>query len=268
MIPNPSASEVAELVGVARGDTDAPLGVGFLIPFVSREAVEAAAGLVEVVEFFFGDPDADLVGLVKRGGAVAGWQVGSAREARAAVDAGCDYVVAQGIEAGGHVRGTQPLEHVLLEVLSVVEVPVVAAGGIGSADRVAGILAQGASAVRVGTRFVAATESNAHPRYVELLIAATDDDTVVTQAFGVGWPDAPHRVLCSAIDAAEQLPCDAVVATVGERRLPPFAPVPPTVDAHGTIEAMALYAGLSVSDVVKRQPAAEIVSELTATLGS
>ena len=90
----------------------------------------------------------------------------------------------------------------------------------------------------------------------------------MTEAFGVGWPDAPHRVLRSAIDAAEQLPSDAVVATVGERRLPRFAPVPPTVEAHGTIEAMALYAGLSVSDVPKRQPAAEIVSELTATLVS
>src|SRR4051812_6152369 len=83
------------------------------------------------------------------GGAVAGWQVGSFGEAQAAVRAGCDYVVAQGIEAGGNVRGTQPLEQVLLEVLSAVEVPVVAAGGIGSADRVSGVLALGASAVRV-----------------------------------------------------------------------------------------------------------------------
>jgi nitronate monooxygenase len=268
MIPNPSAADVAGLVGVARGVSSAPLGVGFLMPFVSREAVVAAAGLVEVVEFFFGDPDSDLVGCVKRGGAVAGWQVGSVGEAQAAVRAGCDYVVAQGIEAGGHVRGTQPLEQVLLEVLSAVEVPVVAAGGIGSAERVSGVLALGASAVRVGTRFVAATESHAHPRYVELLVAASGEDTMVTEAFGVGWPNAPHRVLRSAVDAAEQLPSDALVATVGERRLPVFAPVPPTVEAEGTIDAMALYAGLSVSDVFERQPAAEIVSELTAKLAS
>jgi NAD(P)H-dependent flavin oxidoreductase YrpB (nitropropane dioxygenase family) len=268
MIPNPSASEVAGLVGVARGVSDAPLGVGFLMPFVSREAVVAAAGLVEVVEFFFGGPDSDLVGCAKRGGAVVGWQVGSVGEARAAVVAGCDYVVAQGVEAGGHVRGTQPLEQVLLEVLSAVEVPVVAAGGIGSADRVSDVLALGASAVRVGTRFVAATESDAHPRYVELLVAAGREDTMVTEAFGVGWPNAPHRVLRSAIDAAQQFPSDGVVATVGDRRLPPFAPVPPIIEAQGAIDAMALYAGLSVSNVVERQPAAEIVAELTATLAS
>ena len=72
---------------------------------------------------------------------------------------------------------------------------------------------------------------------------------MVTEVFNVGWPNAPHRVLRSAVDAAEQLPSDALVATVGERRLPVFAPVPPTVEAEGTIDAMALYAGLSASDV-------------------
>ena len=63
------------------------------------------------------------------GAALAGWQVGSVEEARRAVDAGCDLIVVQGLEAGGHVRGTVALLP-LLAVLDVVSVPVVAAGGI------------------------------------------------------------------------------------------------------------------------------------------
>ena len=74
-------------------------------------------------------------------------------------------------------------------------------------------------------------------------------------------------MLRSALDAAVQLPSDGVVATIGDRRLPVFAPVPPTVEAHGAIEAMALYAGRSVSDEWSDSPP-EIVAELTATLAS
>jgi nitronate monooxygenase len=262
MIPNPTTpDEVELLVSQARGLTTAPIGVGFLIPFVSREAVDAAGRQADVVEFFYGEPDRELVARASRRGAVVGWQVGAASEAHQAVDCGCRYVVAQGTEAGGHVRGSQPLDAVVAETLGAVNVPVVAAGGIGSAGRAAQLLAAGASAVRVGTRFVAADEADAHPRYVEALIAAGADDTVLTDAFGVGWPDAPHRVLRSALTAARAFTGD-VVAKVGERSLPPFAPVPPTSAAHGAVEAMPLYAGHSVDDLHRRMPAAEIVAEL------
>jgi NAD(P)H-dependent flavin oxidoreductase YrpB (nitropropane dioxygenase family) len=235
------------------------------VPFVDREAVEAAAAQADVVEFFYGDPDAELIRLAKRHGAVAGWQVGSAHEAEAAIEAGCDYVAAQGVEAGGHVRGTQSLDDVLEATLRVVTAAVVAAGGIGSPDRVAQLLSNGASAVRIGTRFVAATESNAHLEYIDMLIQARAADTTLTEAFGVGWPNAPHRVLRSAIDAATSFDRD-VVAVIGERQLPPFAPVPPTRQAEGAILAMALYAGFSVDHVTHRQPAAEIINELTSSL--
>ncbi|MGH2799044.1 MAG: nitronate monooxygenase [Thermoleophilaceae bacterium] len=67
-----------------------------------------------------------------RAGALAAWQVGSAEEATAAVRAGCDFIVVQGREAGGHLRGTAPLLSLLEQVRGEVDVPVVAAGGIGS----------------------------------------------------------------------------------------------------------------------------------------
>jgi nitronate monooxygenase len=265
MIPNPSSAEVEVLVAAARGLTRGPIGVGFLIPFVVREAVGVAGRVAEVVEFFFGHPDAQLIGLAKRGGAVVGWQCGSSTEAAAAVAAGCDFVVAQGIEAGGHVRGQQVLDAVLAETLAAVHVPVVAAGGIGSTERVAELLVSGASAVRVGTRFVAAHESNAHPAYVQALIGATAEETLLTETFALGWPNAPHRVLRSAVDAACAFD-GRVVARVGEREIPPLASAPPTVETNGDIAAMALYAGTSVAHVLRPQAAPEIVAELTAAL--
>ncbi|MBV8561139.1 MAG: nitronate monooxygenase, partial [Acidimicrobiia bacterium] len=134
-----------------------PVGVNFLIPFVEQDAVEAAASGARLVEFFYGDPEQKLVDLVHGGGALAAWQVGDAEEARAARDAGCDVIVAQGVEAGGHVRGTIGLLPVLDGVLNAVgdTTVVVAAGGIGTAHAVKAVLAAGAHAARVGTRFVA-----------------------------------------------------------------------------------------------------------------
>src|SRR3954454_25087613 len=69
MIPNPSsASEVEQLVGAARALTKRPLGVGFLVPFVSEDAVDAASQTADVIEFFYGEPDAALIRLAHAGG--------------------------------------------------------------------------------------------------------------------------------------------------------------------------------------------------------
>jgi nitronate monooxygenase len=136
-------------------------------------------------------------------------------------------------------------------VRDVVDVPLIAAGGIGTGRAMAAALTAGADAVRVGTRFVAATESIAHPAYVEALIAARAEDTVITTAFGDGWPDAPHRVLKSCLDAGIALGSAQIWRTDW-----------PTAESVGPIEARALYAGQSVGAVRSRQPAAEIVAEL------
>lgn len=262
MIP---AADLAAMLDDLASATSAPLCVNFLMPFVDREAVEAAASRVKVVEFFYGDPAGDLVELVHRGGALAAWQVGSANEALAAVDAGCDFIVVQGSEAGGHVRGTVGLFPPLARVLDSVQVPVVAAGGIGDARTMAASLAAGAAAVRVGTRFVAAAESAAHPAYRDALVAASGNDTILTETFGDMWPNAPHRVLRSCIDAA--LALDAEVAGQTNHGaesvpVPRFSPEPPSVATTGHIKAMALYAGESAGCVTKVEPAADIVRSL------
>lgn len=256
---------LASILDAVRAGTAGVFGVNFLMPFLDRSGVEVAASKVRVVEFFYGDPDASLVDLAHGGGALAGWQIGSRDEARRAVDAGCDFVVAQGVEAGGHVRGTLGLLPLLSEVLEAVDVPVVAAGGIGSGRAMAAALAAGADAVRVGTRFIAAAEAEYHQTYVDKVIAAWGEDTVLTEAFSVMWPDAPHRVLRSCIVAAEAFPGDVVgEMTVGEEKMPipRLSPPAPTRETTGAVEAMALYAGQSVGSVTSLQPSATIVREL------
>jgi nitronate monooxygenase len=218
---------------------------------------------------FYGWPDAEVVDAIHRGGAHAGWQVGSLDEARAAAACGCDVIVAQGVEAGGHVRGTASLWELLPDVRALVDVPVVAAGGIGDAAAVRRAMQAGADAVRVGTRFVAAVEADAHPYYVQALVAADADDTTVTTCFREGWPDAPHRVLRSCIDAAERFAGDVVahMRTLDMSfDVPRFGSAPPSRSATGAVEAMALYAGRSVGHVHGAQQAAQIVLELAAGL--
>ena len=241
------------------------VGVNFLMPFLDPACLAVAARRARVVEFFYGEPDAKLVEQAREFGALVGWQVGSVAEAAAAERAGCSFLVVQGTEAGGHVRGETSLLPLLAQVLDAVAVPVVAAGGIATARGLAAVLACGAGAARIGTRFVTATESRAHPAYVEALLAASAADTCLTEAFSEGWPDAPHRVLRSAIARAEALAEDVV----GEEHLagevipiPRFSVIPPTLDTTGHVDAMALYAGESVSNVTSVQPAAAIVAEL------
>jgi len=263
MVPAPVLAEQLDRLGAR---TPGAFGVSFLMPFLDRDAVEVASTRARVVEFFYAEPDATLVDIVHARGALACWQVGSVEEAVTATGAGCDFVIAQGTEAGGHVRGRVGLLPLLSAVLDAVGVPVVAAGGIGTARSMAAALAAGADAVRVGTRFVAAVESNAHPDYVAALVDAGAADTVLTERFSVMWPDAPHRVLRSAVAAAEAC-VDEVVGEMeigGVRRpLPRFAVPCPTRGTTGTIAAMALYAGESVGAVRGITPAADIVHELS-----
>jgi NAD(P)H-dependent flavin oxidoreductase YrpB (nitropropane dioxygenase family) len=253
-----------------RSLTTKPIGTNFLIPIVDRECLKVAGRSARVVDFFWGDPDQELVSIAHTGGAVVSWQVGSVDEARAAEKAGCDFIIAQGIEAGGHIRGKLGLLPLLTQVLDAVRIPVLAAGGIGNARTLTAALAAGAAGARCGTRFVAAQESGAHPVYVDALIRAGAEDAVRTNLYEVGCPLCPstHGMLRSAIEAAQSLEGDvAGEMRMGDQTVPvrKFQGVPTPIKAmSGHVEAMCCYAGQSVGDVRAVQPAADIVRELTA----
>ena len=235
------------------------------------------AGL-KVVSFFMGDPT-DYVKRVHDAGGVVLHTVGTAEEARRAVASGVDVIVAQGWEAGGHVWGTvATLPLVPAVVDAVTPVPVIAAGGISDARGVAAVLALGAQAAWLGTRFLLATEMPIHQDYRNALIAAAETDPQwYPNLYDVGWPDSPHRALrnstAKAWEAAGRPP-DAQRPGIGDviahfasgEEIVRYEPAPPMAGTTGDIEALSMWAGQSVGLARQTQSAADIVKELTSRL--
>ncbi|MGH2392337.1 MAG: NAD(P)H-dependent flavin oxidoreductase [Candidatus Limnocylindria bacterium] len=275
-----SAAGIERELLAARERTERPIAVNLLLPFARRNWFEAAAGADAVVTFW-GAPKRRTPGI---------WvhQCGSVGEARAAHRAGADAVIVQGVEAGGHVRGTVPA----LELLQLVRrqlppgYPLLLAGGIADGGDTRRALDAGAVAAVAGTRFLLSEESRAHPRYKQRLVDA--DQTVLTELFGAGWP-APHRVVPNAATerwlagdprgpalnrALNRLLAPGsryIPAAVQERiaraqrpgsRL--LSPVAVTEGAPDTLlDAGALYAGDTVRRIDEVRPPAELVSALT-----
>lgn len=272
--PVPLADEVA----AARRLTRRPVAVNLLLPFV-RAADWEAAETADVVVTFWGTPR-------RRTSRFWIHQCGSVEEAVAARTAGADAVIAQGVEAGGHVRGDVSAAELLERVRSALPgVPVLSAGGIVTSDDVRERLDAGASAAVSGTRFLMSTESGAHPEYKHRLVRA--NETLLTELFGAGWP-APHRVIPN--DATRRwLRVDARgpgwLRTANRVTAPLLSRVPPTVQARlarnqkagmpllgpaaatagqdNLIEAGPLYAGESVARIDGIRPASELVRGLT-----
>jgi nitronate monooxygenase len=269
-----SPGEIDEMLAGMAAQTTGVLAANFLTDDIDREAVEAAAARARIVDFFWADPDPALIDIAHRNGALASWQVGSVREARAAADAGCDVIAVQGSEAGGHVRGQVSLPLLLEPVIGELDLPILAAGGIGDGSAFAWVLEQGAAGARVGTRFIATDESGAHPAYKQAVVDAGADSTEITGAFSICplCATVPRaRVVRSCIDALRDLPGDMVgEATVGRERisLPKGHGLPPGTAVTGHVEAMPLYAGESAAAVSAVEPVATVIQSWCAAAGA
>lgn len=252
---------------------DAPFGGNFALAFPPL-ALEAAlrAGL-PVVTFSWGDPSPWLA-LCRDHGASVGVQVANAEGARRAVGLGVDFLVAQGVEAGGHVQSTTSLWDLLPQVVGL-GLPVVGAGGLVDGADVRRVLDEGALGAMLGTRFVATQESRAHARYKAALVAG--QQTALTVAFDGGWPLAPHRVLRNTtLEAWEAWGCLPAGARPGEGETLGHAPGGPILrydDAApregftGEIEAMCLYAGTGVGRIDDLPSAGDLVRRLALESG-
>lgn len=271
----PIATEIA----AARRLTGRPIAVNLLVPFVRPGDAEAAAA-ADVVVTFWGDP---------RRLAATTWihQCGSVAEAKAAAAGGADAVIAQGVEAGGHVRGGTPMLELLERVRAAVNIPVLAAGGIVDAGHVQAALDAGAVAAVAGTRFLLSDESRAHPGYKQRCLDSAE--TVLTELFGLGWPDAPHRVIPNAATRrwlrgdprgpgwirtanrfaaplAARIPAAVQARAIKTQRpsQPFLGPQPPTDDGPvNLLDSGPLYAGVNVGHITDVRPAAELVKALT-----
>jgi nitronate monooxygenase len=267
MTPEEQRASIAEVQAM----TDRPFGVNLIIDEPQGERIEVAlAAGVRIISFFWGDP-APYLDAVHRAGAIATLTTGSAAEARAAAENGVDVIVAQGWEAGGHVWGdVSTLALVPAVVDAVGETPVIAAGGIADGRGLAAVLALGAGAAWMGTRFVASAEAPAHPAWVAKLLQSAETDTFHSSLFDIGWPDAPHRVLRNrTIDAwieagrppSGQRPGEGeVLATRPDgSEILRYQSVSARNSATGAIEELSLWAGQSVGLVHDVLPAAEII---------
>jgi nitronate monooxygenase len=258
-----------------RALTSRPFGVNLVLEFPQEERLAVCLDeRVPVISFFWRDPSS-LVPLAKAGGAIVMHTVGSAADAKQAIGCGVDIVIAQGWEAGGHVRGTvatMPLIPAVVDAVS--PAPVVAAGGIADGRGLAAALALGASGAWIGTRFLASHEAAIHSRYRERLLQANENDTVYLENFfDIRWPNAPHRTLrnktIQAWEAAGRPPIGKrpgegeVIGT--SRSIGPivrYQSYTPGADDDGDIDAMALWAGQSVGLLSTVQSAAEIVCQI------
>jgi nitronate monooxygenase len=262
------------LLRETRGLTSRPFGVNLVLAWDPQErlAIALEEG-VRIVSFFWGDP-APYVRLVHDAGALVFHTVGSADEARRAVDSGVDVVVAQGWEAGGHVWGQVGTLALVPQVVdAVTPVPVIAAGGIADGRGLAAALALGAAGAWIGTRFLLAEEAATHPVYQERLINASETSTVYGTLFDGGWPNAPLRALrnttvmaweAAGRPAPGHRPGEGETIAHNElgQPVPRYDSTAPVVGASGDIEAMCLYAGQGVGLARRVQPAAAIVEEI------
>ena len=186
--------------GLARAATSKPWGIGFLTWAISAHTIEAAVEWSPAaIMLSFGDPT-PFADAIRGAGIPLMVQVTTLDEARRALDAGANVVVAQGSEAGGHCGGRSTLPFVPAVVDIAGATPVLAAGGIADGRGLAAALMLGAAGAMIGTRFEATTEAILDPEEAKAITAAAASDTVrgrvLDIATNAGWPaQYPARTL-------------------------------------------------------------------------
>lgn len=276
--------------GIASVRKQAPgraVAVNLLMPFVrKRHIATCIAERIDVAVLFYGG-SAALVTALHEAGIFVMVQVGTVQEAAAALAWGVDGLIAQGIEAGGHLLGREPALAFLARVLPIAgNRPVMLAGGIANADDTRAAIAAGATAVVAGTRFLLTHESDAHPLYQQRVLAA--DATLETSLFGFGWParqrvvaNAATRRWCRPDGSVRPLPAllnrasapisplvnDALIAWLPRLQrtwLPMLAPAPPLFGLPATVvNSTPLYAGesaLRMSTILTAKAAVDLLA--------
>jgi len=272
--------ETRTAIEAIRERTEGPFAVNLVLDDDAREypigehldvCLDAGAPLVS---FSFGDP-APYVDRVHEAEAEVLATAGSASEARSAVDAGVDAIVAQGWEAGGHLQSEVATTALVPAVADATpeEVPVIAAGGLSDGRGLAAALALGADGGWFGTRFVATDEADAHDEYQRAVVDGDATETVRGTPFPKGWPDQPHRTLESAATerwiAAGRPPLSEredsgqeVAETPAGDSLERYVDLPPISGVEGRVGELPHYAGQSVGGVDAVHSATTVVEAL------
>jgi NAD(P)H-dependent flavin oxidoreductase YrpB (nitropropane dioxygenase family) len=270
-------SDLRERIRHLRALTDKPFGVNVILATVQPGYVETCLEeRVPLLVLFWGDARPYVADAHRRGVKVF-LQVGSVEEAVRAAEAGVDGVIAQGMEAGGHVKSTTALSTLLPAVVEALpRVPVLASGGVATGRGLVAALSLGAQGVSLGTRFLCSEECLAIADYKARVVESTAEDTIYTTLFDIGWV-APHRVLrnkavteweAAGRPPSGQRPGEGDIvgtesrdgSTIEMRRY--AARSYPLREFKGDVDYCVLYAGESCSLIHEVKPAGQIVRDL------
>lgn len=261
------SSESVELLAreaaIARGTEQVRFGIGMHTwaiekrPELLRAAIDVAPFLISLS---FGSP-APYVELLHQHDILITTQVNSRAEAIQAEQAGVDFIVAQGMEAGGHITGQVGTLPLLQTVLETVQIPVIAAGGIASSRGVAAALTAGAEGVWIGTCLLASPECENTEQARMRIVQAQETDTIVTRAFdvaqGFSWPSHyPGRALRNRFTDQWDAHIDALPqATEARQQLAAAV-------ASKNYDLAYIYAGEAVGLVTQQRFAGEVIQNL------
>jgi nitronate monooxygenase len=246
-------------------DNHAAIQSGNRAPFDEKMCDLVVEFHPEVVSFHFGLPDKNLLARVRRGGAKIISSATSVDEARWLEDRGCDAIVAQGSEAGGH-RGVFLTQDVstqvgtmalVPQVVDAVKVPVIASGGIADARGIVAAFALGAAAVQIGTAYLLCPEAKTSSVHRQALRNAKDNETVVTNVFS-GRParGIVNRLIREVGPMSDVVPEFPLAAAA-------LAPLRSKSEIAGSGDFSPLWSG-QAARLSRELPAAELTKRLAA----
>jgi enoyl-[acyl-carrier protein] reductase II len=261
-------------IEATRALTDKPFGVNLITMHPELSALIDACLETKVghVVLAGGLPPGGAIQKLKDGGVKVMCFAPAVALAKKLVRSGADAIIIEGMEAGGHI-GPVSTSVLAQEILPAIrDVPVFVAGGIGRGQAMLGYLEMGASGVQLGTRFVCATESIAHPRFKQAFIRAAARDAVPSVQLDPRFPVIPVRALVNdgvkkfmemqrqVIERFDRGELDMKAAQLEIEHFWAGALRRAVID--GDIEGGSVMAGQSVGMVSKEQPTAEILQEL------
>lgn len=254
---NADAEWLRTQIKKARTLTDKPFGVNIMLmsPFADQVAQVVVEENVKVVTTGAGAP-AKYMPMWREAGIAVLPVVASVAFAKLAERSGATAVIAEGCESGGHI-GELTTMAIVPQVCDAVNIPVIAAGGIGDGRGVAATLMLGAIGVQVGTRFLTAYECNVHPVYKERVLKAKDIDTVATGK-RLGHPvrclKTPFSRELMKLEADADVSVDALEAKgVGALR---------RAVQEGDLKGGTFMAGQIAGMMKKEQSCADIITEM------
>jgi enoyl-[acyl-carrier protein] reductase II len=264
-------------IAATRALTDRPFGVNLITmhPALTDLIAVCARHEVSHVVLAGGLPPKGSLEAIKESGAKVICFAPTLALAKKLVRSGVDALVIEGMEAGGHIGpvSTSVLAQEMLPELKE-QVPVFVAGGIGRGEAIAGYLDMGAAGVQLGTRFVCATESIAHPKFKQAFIRASARDAVASVQIDPRLPVIPVRALRNAggelftakqREVAQSLDEGAVAMAEAQLQIEHYwAGALRRAVIDGDVEHGSVMAGQSVGMVTREEPAAAIIAELMA----